>query len=56
MALQLDEESPDKEVELSKNCRANVNKNNDWESDGDYYSEENEGVESDDDGINVVDL
>ena len=29
MALQLDEESPDEEVELSENCRANVNKNND---------------------------
>ena len=29
MALQLDEQLPDEEVELSENCRANVNKNND---------------------------
>ena len=56
MALQLDEESPDEEVELSENCTANVNENDDRESDEDNYSEENEGVESDDDEINVVDL
>ena len=56
MALQLDEELPDEEVELSKNCIANVNENDDGESDEDNYSEENEGVESDDDEINVVDL
>ena len=56
MALQLDEESPDEEVELSENCTANVNENDDGESDEDNYSEENEGVESDDDEINVVDL
>ena len=46
MALQLDEESPDEEVELRENCTANVNKNDDGESDEDNYSEENEGVES----------
>ena len=56
MALQLDEEPPDEEAELSKNCTANVNENDDGESDEDNYSEENEGVESDDDEINVVDL
>ena len=56
MALQLDEQSPDKEVELSENCTANVNENDDGESDEDNYSEENEGVKSDDDDINVVDL
>ena len=33
MALQLDEESPDEEVELSKNCTANVNENDHGESD-----------------------
>ena len=36
LALQLDEESPDKEVELSKNCTANVNKNDNGESDKDH--------------------
>ena len=56
MALQLDEESPDEEVELSENCIVNVNKNDDGKSDENNYSEENEGVESDDDEINVVDL
>ena len=56
MALQLDEESPDEKVELSENCTANVNENDHGESDEDNYSEENEGVESDDDEINVVDL
>ena len=56
MALQLDEESPHEEVELSKNCTANVNENDHGESDEDNYSEENEGVESDDDDINAVDL
>ena len=56
MALQLDEESPDEEVELSENCTANVNENDNRESDEDNYSEENEGIESDDDEINVVDL
>ena len=56
IALQLDEQLPDKEVELSENCTANVNKNDDGESDEHNYSEENEGVESDDDEINVVDL
>ena len=56
MALQLDEESPDEEVELSKNCTANVNENDDGETDEDNHREENEGVESDDDEINVVDL
>ena len=56
MALQLDEESPDEEVELSENCTTNVKENDDGESDEDNYSEENEGVESDDDEINVVDL
>ena len=35
LALQLDKESPDKEVELSKNCTANVNKNDNGESDED---------------------
>ena len=35
LALQLDKESPDKEVELSENCTANVNKNDNGESDGD---------------------
>ena len=49
MALQLDEESPDEEVKLSENCTANVNENDDGEPDEDNYSEENEGVESDDD-------
>ena len=33
MDLQLDEESPDDEVELSENCIVNVNKNNDGKSD-----------------------
>ena len=56
MALQLDVESPDEEVELSENCTANVNENDNRESDEDNYSEENEGIESDDDEINVVDL
>ena len=56
MTLQLDEESPDEEVELSEICIANVNGNDDGESDEDNYSEENEGVESDDDEINVIDL
>ena len=56
MALQLDEEMPDEEVELSKNCTASVNENDDGESDEDNHSEENEGVESDDVEINVVDL
>ena len=56
MALQLDDKSPDKGVELSENCTANVNKSDDGESDKDNYSEENEGVESDDDEINLVDL
>ena len=56
MALQLDEESPDEEVELSENCTANVNENDNRESDEDNYSEANEGIESDDDEINVVDL
>ena len=56
MALQLDDKSPDKGVELSENCTANVNKNDDGESDKDNYREENEGVESDDDEINLVDL
>ena len=46
--LQLDEESPDEEIELSKNCTVNVNENDDGETDEDHYSEENEGVESDD--------
>ena len=49
MALQLDEASPDEEVELSKNCTANVNENDDGETDEDNHSEENQGVESDDD-------
>ena len=53
MALQ---ELPDVEVELSENCTANINENNDGKSDEDNYSEENEGVESDDDEISVVDL
>ena len=56
MALKLDEDSPDEEVELSKNCTASVSENDDGESDEDNHSEENEGVESDDDEINVVDL
>ena len=56
MALQLGEELPDEEIGLSENCTANVNKNDDGESDEDNYSEENERVESDDDEINVVDL
>ena len=56
MALQLDEQSSDEEVELSENCTANVNQNDEGESDEDNYSEENEGVESDNDEINVVDL
>ena len=56
MALQLDEESPDEEVELSENCTANLNENADGQSDEDNYSEENEGVESEDGEINVVDL
>ena len=53
MALQLDEESPDKEVEVNENCIANVNENDSWESNEDNC-EENEGVESGDDKINVV--
>ena len=56
MALQLHEESPDEEVELSENCTANVNENDDEESHEDNYSVENEGVENDDDEINAVDL
>ena len=56
MALQLDEDLPDEEVELSENCTANVNENNNGESDEGNYSGKNEGVESDDDKINVVDL
>ena len=56
MALQLDEESPDEEVELSESFTANVNESDDGESDEDNYSEENEGIESDDDEINVVDF
>ena len=40
MALQLGEESPDEEIGLSENCSANVNKNDDGESDEDNYSEE----------------
>ena len=56
MAQQVDEESPDEEVELSKNITANVNENDHWESHEDNYSEKNEGVKSDDDEINVVDL
>ena len=56
MALQLDEQSSDEEVELSENCTANVNQNDEGESDEDNYSEKNEGVESDNDEINVVDL
>ena len=56
MALQLDEESPDEVVELSKNCTANVNENDDGQSDEDNYSEENNGVESDDEEINAVDM
>ena len=56
MALQLDEESPDEEVELCENCTANVNENDDGQSDEDNYSEENDGVETDDDEINAVDL
>ena len=35
LTLQLDKESHDKEVELSENCTANVNKNDNGESDGD---------------------
>ena len=54
--LQLEEESPDEEIELSKNCTVNVNESDDGETDEDHYSEENEGVESDDDEIDVVDL
>ena len=56
MALQVDEESPDEEVELSENITANVNENDHGESHEDNYSEKNEGVESDNDEINVVDL
>ena len=56
MALQLDEELRDEEVELSENCTANVNENDDGESDEDNYSEENEGVKSGDDEIHVVGL
>ena len=56
MALQLDEESPDEVVELSENCTANLNENDDGQSDEDNYSEENDGVESDDEEINAVDL
>ena len=54
--MQLDKESPGEEVELSENCTASVNENDNGESDEDNYSEENEGVESDDDEINIVDL
>ena len=54
--MQLDKESPGEEVELSKNYTASVNENDNGESDEDNYSEENEGVESDDDEINIVDL
>ena len=56
LALQLDEESPDEEVELTENCTANVNHNDHGESDEENYSEENEEVENDDDEINAVDL
>ena len=56
IALQLDEESPDKKVILSQNCTANVNENDAGESDEDNYGEENDGVESDDDEISLVDL
>ena len=56
IALQLDEESPDEKVILSQNCTANVNENDDGESDEDNYNQENKGVESDNDEINVVDL
>ena len=56
MALQLGEQSPDKEPELSENWTANVNENDNGESDEDNYSQENKGVETDDDEINVVDL
>ena len=55
IALQLHEESPDEEVELSENCTANVNENDDEESHEDNYSVENVGVENDDDEINAVD-
>ena len=51
--MQFDEELLE-EVELSKTCTANVKENNYGESDEDNYSEENEGVESDNDEINVV--
>ena len=56
MALQLDGMSPEEEAELSKNCTANLNEGDDGESDEDNYSEKNEGVETDDDEINVADL
>ena len=56
MALQLDEQSPDKEAEFSENCTANVNEIDNGESDEDNYSQENKGVETDNDEINVVDL
>ena len=56
MALQLYKESPDQEVELRKNCTDNVNENDDRVSDEDNYSEKNEGPESNNDEINVVDL
>ena len=39
-----------------ENCKANVNENDNGETDEDNYSEQNEGVESDDGEINVVDL
>ena len=41
---------------LSKNCTANINWKDDGKSDEDNYSEENEGVQSDDEEINLVDL
>ena len=56
LALQLAEELLEQEVELSKTCTVNVKENDYGESDADNYSEENEGVEIDDDEINVVDL
>ena len=56
MALKFNKESPDQEVELRKNCKDNVNENDDRESDEDNYSEKNEGPESNNDEINVVDL
>ena len=39
MASQLDEGSPVGEIELSENCTADVNENEDGESDEDNYSE-----------------